>query len=345
MKGLIQILLLISCSNPSWIAAQTLGGNAVFNFLNQPIAAKQASLGGVNTTSIGKDLGMAFYNPALLRPDMQGQVSAGFYSFAQGLQQYGFNTAMHLKKYNTNLSFGVQYLDYGNLTQTDASGNILGTFKPKDYVIQWGFSKQYQERWWYGLNAKFIGSSYGQYQSNGIGFDVGIAYYDEELELQASILVKNMGAQLKTYNYLQPKEEIPFDLQLGITKRLEKAPFQFSITAHHLHSWNILYNDSTFNQTEGNDQNKGYAGAQKLLSHLVFSTEIFLNDKLQVNAGLNLLRRQSLNATNLTNGLNGFTLGFGLLLDKLHLHYATGFYQQNLFHQVSFNFNFRGDPL
>ncbi|MEY2900921.1 MAG: hypothetical protein RLY89_27, partial [Bacteroidota bacterium] len=57
------------------------------------------------------------------------------------------------------------------------------------------------------------------------------------------------------------------------------------------------------------------------------------------------LRRQSLNAYNLTNGLNGFTLGVGLLLDKLHMHYATGFYQQNLFHQVSLNFNFRGDPL
>jgi hypothetical protein len=331
--------------SPMLLQAQTLGGNAVFNFLNQPISAKQASLGGVNISSIGKDLGLAFYNPALLRDEMHGGVNAGFYSFAQGLQQYGFNTAMHLGKYNSNLSFGVQYLNYGNLTQTDASGNVLGTFQPKDYVVQLGFSKQYHERWWYGVNAKFIGSNYGQYQSSGIGFDVGLAYHDEESELQACILVKNMGAQLKTYDGLQPKEELPFDLQMGITKRLAKAPFQFSITAHHLHRWNILYNDTTFNQLEGIDPNRGNTGAQKFLSHLVFSTEVFLSEKFQVNMGLNLLRRQSLNAYNMTNGLNGFTMGVGLLLDKLHMHYATGFYQQNLFHQVSLNFNFRGDPL
>lgn len=345
MKRIIPIFLLVIGFSPLLLQAQTLGGNAVFNFLNQPISAKLASLGGVNTSSIGKDLGMAFYNPALLRDNMHAAVSAGFYSFAQGLQQYGFNTAMHVAKYKTNLSLGVQYLNYGNITQTDAAGNSLGSFQPKDYVIQLGFSKQYHEHWWYGINAKLIGSNYGQYQSNGIGFDIGLAYHDEESALQASILVKNMGAQLKTYDGLQPKEELPFDLQMGISKRLEKAPFQFSITAHHLHRWNILYSDTSFNQMEGIDPNKGNSGAQKFLSHLVFSTEIFLSEKFQVNAGLNLLRRQSLNAYNLTNGLNGFTLGFGFLLDKLHLHYATGFYQQNLFHQVSLNFNFRGDPL
>jgi len=345
MKRIVQIFFCIILSGPLLLEAQTVGGNAVFNFLNQPISAKLASLGGVNTSSIGKDIGMAFYNPSLLRNEMNGQASAGFYSFAEGLQQFGFNTAMHLKKYTSNLSLGIQYLDYGTLTQTDAAGNSLGTFKPKDYVIQVGFSKQYHEHWWYGINAKFIGSNYGQYQSNGIGFDVGLAYEDQESAFQASVLVKNMGTQLKTYDGLQPKEEIPFDLQMGVTKRLAKAPFQFSITAHHLHRWNILYSDTSFNQLEGNNQNRGNSVGQQFLSHLVFSTEIFLSEKFQVNAGLNLLRRQSLNAYNMTNGFNGFTLGFGLLLDKLHLHYASGFYQQNLFHQVSLNFNFKGEPL
>ena len=72
------------CFGSIQLPAQTLGGNAVFNFLNQPISAKQASLGGLNISSIGKDLGLAFYNPALLRDDMHGGVNAGFYSFAQG---------------------------------------------------------------------------------------------------------------------------------------------------------------------------------------------------------------------------------------------------------------------
>jgi len=134
-------------------------------------------------------------------------------------------------------------------------------------------------------------------------------------------------------------------LQLGITKRLLNAPFQFSITAHHLHRLNILYSDSSFNASEGNDGTKENSVTQQVLSHLVFSTEVFLSNKFQINAGLNLLRRQSLNAYYNTNGLNGFTFGFAFLLDKLHMRYATGFYQQNLFHQFSLNFNLKGAPL
>ncbi len=339
----IVLLILLLCALK--LSAQTLGGNAVFNFLNQPNTAHLSSIGGVNNSSISNDLGMAFHNPSLLRNGMHQQISTSFFSFAEGVKQIGLNGAWHVKKMETNAAFGVQFVDYGTITQTDPSGNVLGYFKPVDYVVQLSLSRNYHENWWYGLTTKFVSSNYGQYRSSGIAFDMGVAYYDEANKWQASIVAKNMGTQLKTYDASQPKEELPFDLQAGISKRLLKAPFQFSLTAHHLHRLNILYSDSSFNASEGNDATKENSVTQQVLSHLVFSTEIFLSDKLQVNAGLNLLRRQSLNAYYSTNGLNGFTFGFALLLDKLHARYATGFYQQNLFHQFSLNFNLKGDPL
>lgn len=337
------LLLLITGALPA--SAQTLGGNAVFSFLTQPNTAKLSALGGVNVSSIGNDLGMAFHNPALLRDEMNQQISTGFYSFAEGVKQYGFNTAFHLSEMNTNMAVGVQYLDYGTLAQTDASGNILGVFKPADYVVQLMLSRSHKEKWWYGLTTKFISSTYAQYRSTGLAFDVGVAYYDSVNRLQISVVAKNMGTQLATYNGSSQKEELPFDLQAGITKRLENAPIQFSLTAHHLQRYDIFYNDTAFNASEGDDRFSQNNGAQKILSHLVFSTEIFLSDQFEITAGLNLLRRQSLNAYNMTNGLNGFSFGFGVLLNKLHMRYATGFYQQNLFHQFSLNFNLKGDKL
>ena len=335
-------IFLITIFCISRLPAQTLGGNAVFNFLSQPNTAQLSALGGVNISTIGNDVGMSFHNPSLLRDDMHQQVNTSFNSFLAGIRNYSFTTAWHLESSHTNIALGANYFDYGSLTQTDASGIILGTFRPVDYVVQVMASRQYHERFHYGITMKYINSSYGQYRSSGLAFDVGVSYYDSVKQLQVSVVVKNMGTQLKTYDGSNQKEELPFDLQAGITKRLENAPFQFSLTAHHLQKFNIYYNDTTFRASEGDNGYNGNSTLQKIFSHLVLSTQIFLNEKLEIDAGYNFQRRQDLNAYNVTSGLNGFSLGTAILLKKLHIRYATGFYQRNLFHQLSLNLNWNG---
>ena len=322
--------------------AQTLGGNAVFNFLSQPNSAQLSALGGVNVSAIGNEVGMSFHNPALLRYGMHQQVNTSFNAFLAGIKNYSITSAYHIDPIQTNIAVGVNYFNYGTITQTDASGNIMGTFRPADYVLQVMASKQYHERFWYGITMKYINSSYGQYRSSGLAFDVGIAYYDSANQWQVSMVAKNMGTQLKTYDGSNQKEELPFDLQAGITKRLENAPFQFSLTAHHLHRFNIYYNDTTFRASEGDNGYNDNTTTQKIFSHLVFSTQVFLSEKLELTTGYNFQRRQDLNAFNVTSGLNGFSLGVAILLKKLHIRYTTGFYQRNLFHQLSLNLNWKG---
>jgi len=179
--------------------------------------------------------------------------------------------------------------------------------------------------------------------SSGIAADIGIVYYDSASQLQASVVVKNAGTQLKSYTDGGPKEELPFDVEAGITKRLAHAPIQFSLTAHHLQLFNIYYNDTTFNAQEGNLG--GGTGFNKVMAHFVLSAQFFITDKIELSTGYNFLRRQDLDAITSTNGLNGFTMGVGVLLKKLHIRYATGFYQQNMFHQFSINLNWKGESL
>lgn len=338
MKRFLFFCLLIAQLLPA--SSQTLGGSSVFNFVNQPNTAQLSALGGINVSNITNDAGLSFHNPALLRDDMTGQVNASFNDFLAGIKNYSLVSAFHLNKAETNIAFGVNYFDYGTLPQTDPAGNILGSFHPNDYVVQLSASRQYKDNWWYGATFKFISSNYSQYKSSGIALDFGLAYYDSSNGLQASVVVKNMGTQLKTYDGSGTKEELPFDLQAGITKRLAKAPIQFSLTAHHLQQFNIYYNDTTFNSSEGNDQQNSSV-ANKILTHLVLSTQIYIAEKIEVTGGYNFLRRKDLNGYNVTNGLNGFTLGLGVLLKKLNVRYATGFYQQNMFHQFSINFNWK----
>ncbi|MEO6914772.1 MAG: hypothetical protein ABI151_03210 [Chitinophagaceae bacterium] len=159
-------------------SAQTIGGNAVFNFLKLPNTPQLSALGGINVSGISNDVGMAFNNPALLRENMDKQFTAVFNSLYSGIRNYHLMGAWYYPKITTTFSGGVHYLDYGSLAQTDAAGNELGTFRPGDYVVQVSAARKYIENFNYGVSLKFINSNYGLYRSNGIALDAGIAYYD-----------------------------------------------------------------------------------------------------------------------------------------------------------------------
>lgn len=322
--------------------AQTLGGNAVYNFLSQPASAQVAALGGINISNQSNDVSLSLGNPALLRKKMHQQIATSFNGFLAGISNYSAVASFFQERHQINWGIGLQYLHYGNITQTDAAGSILGTFKPNDFALQFLVSKQYNNYFHVGAAAKFIQSNYGLYRSSGIAMDIGLTYSDTVNQIQASVAIKNMGTQLSTYGGAA-KEELPFDLQVGISKRLANAPIQFSLTAHNLHRLKILYNDTAFNASEGDLRTAGFL--QQTFAHLILASQFYLNEKVEISIGYNFLRRQDLNIFNTTSGLNGLTAGAGFMHKKLHIRYATGFYQQKVFHQFTLNFNFAGNPL
>ncbi|WP_315817369.1 type IX secretion system protein PorQ [Paraflavitalea speifideaquila] len=230
----------------------------------------------------------------------------------------------------TTFAAGVNYFNYGSIPGTDIAGNRLGDFRPSDYVVQVSASRQYLEHWHYGASVKYIHSNYGQYRSSGLALDIGISYADTAHFLQASLVIKNMGAQIKTYAGTAAGD-LPFDLQAGISKKLAKAPLQFSFTAHHLHQFDISYRDTVFNNENGFDQNMGDKKFtfDKLFRHIVLSVQLYITDKIEISAGYNHLRRRELNVGNTGNGINGFSLGAGALFRKIQVRYARSYYQNN----------------
>ena len=320
------------------INAQTLGGSSVFNFLKLSHSPQLTALGGVNVSQTSNDIGLAFNNPALLRPSMHTQMNAVFNRFYADIQSYHLSLGFYNEKIQTNFLYGIYFFNYGSITQTDAAGNVLGNLRPRDYVMQVSAGRQYLQKWNYGATFKFINSNYGEFKSNGIAIDVGVLFSDSSKQFTASILAKNMGMQLKKYIGSAP-EDLPFDLQVGISKKLEKAPFGFSITAHHLHRLDIRYNDTTFNNENdfGGDNNKKFS-LDKIFRHFVFATQVYAGKYIEVTAAYNHLRRKELNIGNSGNGTNGFSLGFAALLNKLQVRYATSWYQNNTsYHQFGIN--------
>ena len=223
------------------------------------------------------------------------------------------------------------HLLYGEEVQTDAGGNTMGSFRAYDQVVSLSASRQYGSRWNYGLAFKTIRSQYGVFSSIGMAADAGITYSDTSRMLQMGFSAKNMGTQLKTYN--GSGEDLPFDLLIGISKQLEKAPLRFSITGQRLNRFDIIYNDTAFN-TE-NFGKPGLAGwGDKLISHFILGTELLLGEKVTLSAGYNVLRRKELSIRNIASGLTGFSYGLNLNLSNLQFHYARTHFQSGLSHHL-----------
>ncbi|HET9432186.1 MAG TPA: hypothetical protein VFO37_00455, partial [Chitinophagaceae bacterium] len=115
---------------------QTLGGSSVFNFLKLPNTPQLTALGGINVSVTSNDVGLAFNNPALLKKEMHTQMNAVFNNFYAGISTYHLSFAYRQEKLKTNFGWGLTYLDYGKISETDALGNIMGLVKPTDWVMQ-----------------------------------------------------------------------------------------------------------------------------------------------------------------------------------------------------------------
>lgn len=318
--------------------SQTLGGSSVFSFVNLPATPQTAALGGINISNQNNDAGITYNNPALIRKELHAQLSTNFNFFYAGISNLHLQQVLYAEKIKTGFALGINYLNYGSIPQTDAAGNELGTFRPNDFVIQLSAVRQYEERWHYGLALKFIQSNYGLYKSNAIAFDLGLTYTDTSRGFQVGFVAKNMGGQLRAYDQTS-KDEIPFDVQLGISKRLKKAPIQFSATAYHLSRWDLQYNDTLFNnETGASAKTQGSFSVDNIFRHFVFAAQAYIGQHIEVTLAYNYLRRQELKLSTAANGLNGFSLGAGLIFSKLQFRYARSYYQNTTaFNQVGVN--------
>ncbi|MCF1713525.1 type IX secretion system protein PorQ [Flavihumibacter sp. RY-1] len=308
------------------VQAQTAGGQSIFSFLRLPTGAQQSSVGGETTSLISRDLGIINQNPALLRPTHHSQFSLSFTPMPAGIKQYYLSAAVYKEKIATSFAAQVQYIGYGSIPQTDPSGNELGNFNPRDYQVQLTASRRYLDKWYYGGSLQFIQSNYGAYRSSGMAITLGMNYYDSSRQFQAGLVMKHMGVQLSSFVPGQA-ENLPFELQAGITKRLSKAPLQFSVTLRDLHRLILYKPDSTIST------------ADQVFQHLVLGAQAFIGDKIELGIGYNHLRRRELSIANTSNGFTGFSFGAGLLLNRFQFRYARSFYTNvKGYHQVSVNY-------
>jgi hypothetical protein len=297
---LMSLLFTIHCSLFTVSAQES---ETAYNFLRLPVSAHVAALGGENISLNEDDATLVFHNPALMNFVADKTINLNYMTYMEGAKTA---SAAFVKGIGERASWGVtgQYMDYGKMKQTTYDNIEIGEFSAKDICIGGAFAYALTEKISGGITAKFITSSIADYHSIGVGVDLGLNYTDSIGDLSISIAAKNLGGQVKAYD--EEFEKIPFDLQVGVTKRLTNSPFRFSATLSRLNNWD-----------------------QGLIKHLAVGADVLLSETIYLAAGYNFRRAHEMKITD-DDGASahgaGFSLGAGIGLERFKLHIGYGKY-------------------
>lgn len=330
--GLRPLLLSLLLGLTVHLSAQINGGDNVFEFLNLSNSARITALGGHLITVMDDDVNLAFANPALLNSGMHQQLSFS-HNFHLNAIKYGYAAYGHyVAPWKTTFHAGIHYVAYGEFQQTDELGQVLGTFRANDYALTLGAGRQVDERLYLGANVKLLTSRLETYGSTGIAADLAAAYRDTSGRFLATLVLRNIGAQLSTYSPGN-REPIPFEVQVGISQRLRYLPFRISVIYRYLDRWNITYDDPNTKEVEflfgeaPRQRSDAEVFLDNFFRHFVFSGEFLLGRKenFRLRLGYNHLLRTELSVENF-GSLAGFSFGAGIKISKFRLDYGHQIY-------------------
>ncbi|WP_344823823.1 type IX secretion system protein PorQ [Rurimicrobium arvi] len=319
-------LLALLCINAQ---AQVTGGQFSFEYLRLSNSPHVSALGGINVAHPGADVSLAMQNPALMRPELHNNLSLNYNNFYADISNANLAYGYFLPKLNTAFALGVQYMNYGNFAATDEVGNTIGNFKANDYTLSLAASRQYREHWRYGATLKFAQSSLADWKASALLADIGVCYEDTANLLTIGAVAKNMGGMINKYTPGSAAEPLPFDLQLGISKRFKHLPLRLFGTVHHLYEWDIRYDNAADNNTNKvfgtSDTTQSNHFADKLFRHFIFGGELTIAKRLTVTVAYNHLRRRELSVDS-KRGATGYSFGGNINLNKFQVYYARSYY-------------------
>ena len=312
------LFILLSMGLVSSALAQE--SQTVYNFLRLSESSHAAALGGDNISIIEDDATLALSNPALLTSVSSRTVTLGYMNYMSGVGMY---TAGYTHVINDKATVGgtIHYLNYGTLKEYNEYDQEMGTFNPSDITFEGLLGYTLTTRLAGGVGAKFIYSKMGYYKSTAAAIDLGLNYYDPNLDLSVSFAMKNLGGQLSAYN--EDFESLPFEILLGGSYQIKNSPLRVSLTFCDLNHWDYAF-----------------------LRHACIGLDVRLIPQFYIAAGYNARRAYTMKTTDLTSNNSsshgaGWNFGAGLLLDRFKLNFSYGKYHVNsssLMFNLAFNF-------
>jgi len=285
-------------------------GQNVYPFLNIPVSARQAALGGDAVSIRDFDVSFAGVNPGLMNLEQDQMISLNFASY---LADSKYGTISFVKDLGEAhlISFNARYMDYGRMPRTDESATIDGEFGAMDASVGLGYAYQFDENWTIAGGTNFISSKIDNYTSMAVVGTAGVTYHNQKSRETLALVFRNFGYQFKPFNGV--RENVAFRVDLGYTKILDEFPVALTITAHDLQKLNI---SQDFNNN-GQEVNFG----RKLADHFSVGAELFPEQNFNIRFGYNVKRGNELAVLD-QRSFAGLSAGFGIKISSFRFDYS-----------------------
>ena len=317
---MIRKFIIISVFLPNILFAQIQ--NSSYNSLNLNNSSRVLSMGGDVISIVDNDVSLAFQAPSLLNKEMNRQMSFNFVDYVSDINFISFHYAQKISN-NLMIFSGLDAINYGEFIGSDATGNSTSLFTANQQIFTLGTAKQISDKFTLGTNIKLLNSQLESYHSLSLSSNVSTTYFNKENNLAATLLFKNMGKPIKSYT--STSENLPFEIQLGLSKLLQHLPFRYSLVLHHLNVYDISndYNLNTiYDLTSNTIIIKKETVAKKMLRHVILGGELNpFRKSLYLRAGFNFQRREDLKLSS-SFSMSGFSWGMGFSVKKIQINYS-----------------------
>jgi len=299
-----------------------------YNFLSVPASSHVYGLGGHNLTIIDDDINLIEQNPALLGPEYDHQVGLNYMRYIGETNFAGLRYGQGVSEHGA-IAVGLQYFGYGNIQGADIDGTKTGTFSASDMAFSLTYSHDISEKWRGGITLKYLYSKYEDFTAGAVAADLGINFYDPDHEFSASLVAKNLGGQVKKFN--QNKDDLPWDIQVGVSKMLGMAPIRLHVTAYELTRWSSPYYKIEDVNNPNSDLIEKESFGSNLLRHMVFGVDVLPTDNLYLGLGYNYrvrsdmatYKRDFMSGLSVCGGLKVRAFGFGAAFARPHTGAST----------------------
>jgi len=316
MKKIILLLIFVSLETYAQV-----GGESIYNFLNLTGSARQTALGG-KTITLLDDVNQPIWNPSTISQNLDNLISVNYMNYLADLNFASVSFAHMVNRNFGTIHSSLTYLNYGNFISANENGEETGSFKAYDFALSVGYSYNiFKSDIFIGANLKLINSVIENYSSFGVGSDIGFLYFNEYEPYVVTLVVRNIGYQVSTYN--EDREKLPLEIALGASYKLENVPITWHFTLDNLQKWNIAKSNPSNASTDIN----GVVNEEKIsffdnsIRHFSVGAEIFPEGAFNLRLGYNFRRSKELMLVD-SRTFAGFTAGFGLKMNKLKFNYA-----------------------
>ena len=290
--------------------------------LDLPLSARHAVL-NEPVSLYSEDLESGVFNPAMLNEKMEMQLSLNFVDYFSDINFVSAAYALPFSDFGT-IGISMKSIGYGEFTETDFTSQSLGTFRANEQIISVGLGKELNERWSVGASVKTLFSNLHYYHSVALASDLAIAYKKEDKNFSMSLLARNYGKQINSY--ASTKEMLPFQLDFGLSKRLEHLPFIITMNYKNIQKWDLtsIY-ESTNNDLNQTANSEEINFTNKLFRHIDVGGELSIGKHIQLRMGYNPKRRQELKVDSYL-GMVGFSWGMGIKISHFIINYGRSTY-------------------